>query len=110
MWALPPDGESEVLGLLRIGVARQTSSFSALLDLDSNGVGVRGVSVGLAQNRVLREDLVVQLGDQVVRSVFVVSPDLTELDSFHGHRLQSLAEAIGNLDLVILWFREIQFP
>src|SRR4051794_24088086 len=76
---------SEFFGVLGEGVTRKCVSVAALLNLDTGGVTGRSRGVGAPQNSVLRENLVIQLGNKIILRVGVVPPDLPELDNFHCH-------------------------
>ena len=54
-------------------------------DLDAHGGSVgRGDSCG-AQHRELRENFVVDLGDEIILAIRFTAPDLPELDRIYGH-------------------------
>src|SRR5581483_10502122 len=72
------------LAVLGEGVSREAGALAVLLDLDPDAVG-GGATVGMAQNGVLGEHLVVELGDQEVLSIPIVTPNLSQLDGLHRH-------------------------
>jgi hypothetical protein len=65
--------------------ARERSACSALRNLDLNGGRVGRVHFGRTQQRVLREDFAINLGHEIILAVFVVAPDLSELDGLYCH-------------------------
>src|SRR5207248_5103410 len=74
------NGESEVLGFLGESVSGQTGAFVALLDLYAKRLGASSIGSGLAQHGILGEDFAIHLGHQIIFSVGVVVPYLTELN------------------------------
>src|SRR5579859_4353008 len=67
------------------GESWQGCAVSALGHFHPHCGSIGGGDFSGAQHRVLREDLAVNLGDEVVSSVVVLTPDLPLLDGLYGH-------------------------
>src|SRR5438874_987381 len=67
----------KILRILGIGISRESGAFGDLLYFHSDGIGVVCIGSGLAQHRVLRKNLVIELGHQVVLPTLVIAPDLS---------------------------------
>ena len=46
----------------------------------AGAIGIGGVGTGLAQHRVLGKDFVVQLGDQIILTALIITPNLSQLN------------------------------
>src|SRR5215472_17761167 len=71
--------------LLREGESGQGHSVGRFGHLHLDGGCVGRCDLGGTQGCVLREDFVVDLGDEEVLASRVLTPDLSELNGFHGH-------------------------
>ena len=66
-------------------VSRKRSSVGGLRDFDANRGSIRSGQQSRAQYGELRKYFAVEFGNEVILAVFVVAPDLSELDGFHCH-------------------------
>src|SRR5262245_10904690 len=76
----------EVLGVLGICITGQSGVLALLGHLDPERAALSSIRTGFPQHRVLREELVIELGHKIVLTVRIVAPNLAELDGFNGHR------------------------
>jgi len=80
-----PASNSEC-AFLREAEAGQGHTFSRFRNLHLHNGRVGRRDFGGPQHGVLRENFAVNFGDQVILAGCVMTPDLPELNAFHGHR------------------------
>jgi len=77
------------------GVTRQGSAQRPLADLYADRGRIGRANSSRSQHGVLRENFVVDFGDQVVLAIGIAAPDLSELNGIDRHRIfLTLAEVL----------------
>ena len=74
---------------LREAETRQGYAVGRFRDLHFHHRRIRRGDFGGAEHCVLREHFAVDLGDEMILAGCILTPDLSELNAFHGHVLSS---------------------